>query len=881
MAARERRPSGDSQKSMDSCPRRPRSAAAEWLRTQALLTPIRKIIRLLLRFLPERNFITVHYAYFIFTCLLSAVIFWGSSTSAPVSFIDALFLCSSAMTEAGLNTVNLSRLNTWQQFMLMGLIIIGSAIWVSAFVVFARLQAFQHNFADVIKRRQQTARSRRQQNSSRTGSLVSGQKLTMLPLSTKDLSGTSSPLDDASGSDAAGDKQAASPRTHVNQDLAGLDLRRVSFGWSKDSDGGRPYLKDLIDSNLESGVSSLHHARPSSSSSRRVQQSHRTKQHSVFSFTGIGAIATSNLRPRSSAKRRSSPYAETNSIPLNAERTSAWFPSKAGYFMRNSQVHGLSAGERRELGGREYSAVKFLSVIVPVYFILMQLLGSIGLAAWVAYHRPDTARANGMNPWWVGAFNGISAFNNSGMSLLDANMVAFQDSVYMLCTMGFLILAGNTAYPCFLRLIIWTMWKLLPANDDAWADERANLRFLLDHPRRCYTNLFPARHTWWLAGAVVVLNSIDWAAFELLNIGNDKITSLPNGTEVLAGLFQALAVRSGGFYVVPITSTRVSLQVLAGDAELLGAVGVLGLGLHLDANNLDRLCRKSAREQGSDKHRETYLVPRTQTTTKTTGQDLLRDTQLIVLALAGEALDGVLGDSAQPETRAPVGDLAHGNSVDALVDAADALGAVNGHEGLDGAWGLHAGGGDLVLCDLDGLHAGAEAHGRVGLRQAADHATCDAADEGGGAEGACVVLGLGGDEEQHGAFGGGFDPGPGDETLVDCGDRVLARPEPSSKLLNLTGFFSRGWEPWGAAAADILRRSEAVEGPDQGNADASSLEVGSVEEATGTGLSKQGVNNLCKETKLNSSLAVIQYGQRAYQELWIELLHNNQDLSEE
>lgn len=25
-------------------------------------------------------------------------------------------------------------------------------------------------------------------------------------------------------------------------------------------------------------------------------------------------------------------------------------------------------------------------------------------------------------PRWVGAFNGVSAFNNSGMSLLDANM---------------------------------------------------------------------------------------------------------------------------------------------------------------------------------------------------------------------------------------------------------------------------------------------------------------------------------------------------------------------------------------------------------------------------------------------------------------------------
>lgn len=55
---------------------------------------------------------------------------------------------------------------------------------------------------------------------------------------------------------------------------------------------------------------------------------------------------------------------------------------------------------------------------------------------------------------WVGAFNAISAFNNSGMSLLDANMTAFQTAYYMLLTMGLCILAGNTCYPIFLRLIM-------------------------------------------------------------------------------------------------------------------------------------------------------------------------------------------------------------------------------------------------------------------------------------------------------------------------------------------------------------------------------------------------------------------------------------------
>jgi hypothetical protein len=57
------------------------------------------------------SFITLHYAYFITTCLITSLIFWGSSTpDKSVRYIDSLFLVISAMTEAGLNTVNLSTL---------------------------------------------------------------------------------------------------------------------------------------------------------------------------------------------------------------------------------------------------------------------------------------------------------------------------------------------------------------------------------------------------------------------------------------------------------------------------------------------------------------------------------------------------------------------------------------------------------------------------------------------------------------------------------------------------------------------------------------------------------------------------------------------------
>lgn len=131
--------------------------------------------------------------------------------------------------------------------------------------------------------------------------------------------------------------------------------------------------------------------------------------------------------------------------------------------------------------------------------------------------------------------------------------------------MGLMILAGNTAYPLFLRLILWTMLQVLCLifpDPDTHPQHKATLRFILRFPRRVYTNLFPSAPTWWLLFMLIVLNGIDWIAFELLNIGNPATDAIPPNYRVLDGLFQALAVRSGGFYIISIPTLRIGLQVL-------------------------------------------------------------------------------------------------------------------------------------------------------------------------------------------------------------------------------------------------------------------------------------------------------------------------------
>ena len=76
------------------------------------------------------------------------------------------------MTEAGLNTVNLSQMNTFQQFLLFLHIMIGSAIFVSIAVVRVRQKAFERRFEGILEAKQlrRKARSLSRQPDDRTQS---------------------------------------------------------------------------------------------------------------------------------------------------------------------------------------------------------------------------------------------------------------------------------------------------------------------------------------------------------------------------------------------------------------------------------------------------------------------------------------------------------------------------------------------------------------------------------------------------------------------------------------------------------------------------------------------------------------------------------------
>lgn len=285
--------------------------------------------------------------------------------------------------------------------MLFCLIFIGSAIFVSNFVLQVRRRAFEHKFVSIIE-----ARARKDRRSFSRSSAISMPRLSTAKSrepGTSDQAignrpyGGSLVTTDTQSPTRRGRALRSKPSLHLSASRE-IDQTRSTQASAKDdcSSDDEPIeavSPDRITFSPETRFRG--HDEPGSP----IKQRHR-----VFSVSGVGARSDASLHRTTSASRTS--IAIDDAPVGNKDLTADYFPS-SGYISRNSQFHNLTEAERQRLGGVEYKALLWLSWIVPLYLILWQLLGALGCAAWVARNQPDTARSNGLNPWYVISFNKI------------------------------------------------------------------------------------------------------------------------------------------------------------------------------------------------------------------------------------------------------------------------------------------------------------------------------------------------------------------------------------------------------------------------------------------------------------------------------------------
>lgn len=156
-----------------------------------------------------------------------------------------------------------------------------------------------------------------------------------------------------------------------------------------------------------------------------------------------------------------------------------------------------------------------------------------------------------------GFYSSQTMLSNLGFTLTPDSMISFRDAKWPMILMSFLAFAGNTLYPVFLRLTIWTMSKITPKNSKT----QESLTFLLNHPRRCYTLLFPSGPTWILFSIIFALNFVDVLLIILLDLNNPEVSSLPLSARIPAAIFQAASARHTGTATFNLANVNPAVQL--------------------------------------------------------------------------------------------------------------------------------------------------------------------------------------------------------------------------------------------------------------------------------------------------------------------------------
>jgi potassium uptake Trk family protein len=550
-----------------------------------------------------------------------------------MEYIDALFFASGACTQAGLNTVDVNLLTTYQQIVLFFIPMLTNPITINTFVVFLRLYWFEKRFQHIATeaRRSRTTISKKRSQMKGKRDLgqeeagVNGRKIVVMHHTTRtngmtdgsaeagpddihvaepDLA-TENPNDAAPNasddsnksesvetddaldvtqpvhppqikfatqvtrSDEASDEPLRrlpqwTEQNHIavlerqrnpldkgvlripgprdadrgmapeaveeEEEIKHTASRRNSTPASRRDSGSDIPPKDLHDDNntlndKQGPRRAIAIKEPKRHVSDETGERARAAAHTLGIFrlrkpriiTGTKNHEDENYRvpkTRSRANSFSSFRISTSREKPDVTPYLSWQPTIG----RNSAFVDLTEAQREELGGIEYRSLKSLALILVLYFWGFTIFGVICLTPWILNEERwgSIVDEDGINRTWWAFFSTSTAFNDVGFTLTPDSMNSFNTAIWPLLVMTFLIIIGNTGFPVMLRWIIWITSKYVPTGSGIWEE----LKFLLDHPRRCFTLLFPSKATWWLFWILVILNSIDLMFFIVLDVSS-------------------------------------------------------------------------------------------------------------------------------------------------------------------------------------------------------------------------------------------------------------------------------------------------------------------------------------------------------------------------
>ncbi|KAL6068497.1 low affinity potassium transporter [Balamuthia mandrillaris] len=251
--------------------------------------------------------------------------------------------------------------------------------------------------------------------------------------------------------------------------------------------------------------------------------------------------------------------------------------------------------DRQKVRGRtEFRALLRLMIWIPAYFFSIQLGAFLMLGFFGQFSSTynQVLENNDNNPWWWSMFHALSALNNAGYSTMPDSLVQFNRSSFVLTLIAVLVLFGNTAYPVVLRFLLWLyyrylLWRNNKRKSKKEEDNRLQVyRYLLSHPRRCTTHLFPSTHTWWLLAMLITLTLMEYMLFLALDWNSEAVEGLEAYDKLSNGFAQSVFTRTAGFNSIDISLLNPGMQALYVGLMYISAfptIITLRKSVHLDS----------------------------------------------------------------------------------------------------------------------------------------------------------------------------------------------------------------------------------------------------------------------------------------------------------
>lgn len=557
------------------------------------------------RFWDEKiHFIELHYLYIMLAAFVASG-FYYFEPGTHWEYIDALFMATTAATNTGLNTIAMSDMSTYKMLVVFFTMFLTSHVTISYIVLVVRKHYFSKRFEDVLlfnKARRARELQRRERKRDPLGGLELGLKRRRTATSTSvDSSRTASPklkrrmsMQSSASTPVNGAPSKHRRRSSVSNWMSDtheihtlirqfrerqrsmMDRRQEQLQKELEGSPTHPYDTHAMDSlspatdDNDDGQSSttrlpneLRRVASSGESSTTGQgRTDFTDANTVSGTQGI-AFAGNIEQQREMARQRLEKDRRFDELMQKIAREDKGGGSLPDVFLDSDDDSDdddiesimrqpidksqLTRQQRYRIGGAEYRAIDMLTRIVPIYYLGFVCVSSFLFRIYIAtstYAQEVllTSNPTPVNPWFFSFFMGLSSFNNLGLNHLDASVVPFQNAPFPLLVSAIMILIGNTMYAVCLRFVIWVLWRLTPESHSM---QRETFRYLLDHPRRCYTSLFPSTQTWWLFFIGIALTVTELVCFIAFNYWLPVLSGLSWGSRVLDGFFQSVATRNG------------------------------------------------------------------------------------------------------------------------------------------------------------------------------------------------------------------------------------------------------------------------------------------------------------------------------------------------